>query len=101
MVFYPSAELKSTPNDWGMDFENVALTTTDAVRLHGWYLPVKESKQALLFFHGNGGNISHRGESLEIFHSLGLDPEGHLPGPSGRPYPLVDFGNEPIKELFS
>ena len=35
-----------------------------------------------------------------IFHSLGLDPEGHLPGPSGRPYPLVDFGNEPIKELF-
>jgi len=73
MVFYPSAELKSTPNDWGMDFENIALTTTDSVRLHGWYLPVKESKQALLFFHGNGGNISHRGESLKIFHSLGLN----------------------------
>ena len=26
---------------------------------------------------------------------------GHLPGPSGRPFPLVDFGNEPIKELFA
>lgn len=35
-----------------------------------------------------------------IFHSLGLDPEGHLPGPAGRPFPLVDFGNEPIRELF-
>ena len=23
------------------------------------------------------------------------------PGPSGRPFPLVDFGNEPIKELFA
>ena len=41
MVFYPSTELKSTPNDWGMDFENVTLTTSDSVRLHGWYLPGK------------------------------------------------------------
>ena len=36
-----------------------------------------------------------------IFHSLGLDPTTHLPGPSGRPFPLVDFGAKPILELFS
>ena len=36
-----------------------------------------------------------------IFHSLGLDPAGHLPGPGGRPFPLTDLGTEPIKELFS
>jgi hypothetical protein len=36
-----------------------------------------------------------------IFHSLGLDHEGHLPGPSGRPFPLVDFGCHPIRELFT
>lgn len=35
-----------------------------------------------------------------IFHSLGFDLEDHLPGPSGRPFPLVDFGSEPVKELF-
>jgi hypothetical protein len=35
-----------------------------------------------------------------IFHSLGLDHTAMLPGPAGRPFPLVDFGNEPIKELF-
>jgi hypothetical protein len=35
-----------------------------------------------------------------IFHSLGLDPEIDLPGPQGRPFPLVDFGKHPIKELF-
>ena len=35
-----------------------------------------------------------------IFHSLGLDLESHLPGPSGRPFPLVDIGSEQIKELF-
>ena len=35
-----------------------------------------------------------------IFHALGFDLEEHLPGPSGRPFPLVDFGNDPIRELF-
>lgn len=27
----------------------------------------------LLFIHGNAGNISHRLESIQIFHQLGLD----------------------------
>lgn len=35
-----------------------------------------------------------------IYHSLGFDTEAHLPGPAGRPFPLVDFGKKPIKELF-
>ncbi len=35
-----------------------------------------------------------------IYHSLGLDLTTHLPGPQGRPFPLVDFGTQPIKELF-
>jgi uncharacterized protein (DUF1501 family) len=35
-----------------------------------------------------------------IYHSLGLDLETHLPGPSSRPFPLVDFGTRPITELF-
>ena len=35
-----------------------------------------------------------------IFKSLGYDTESHLPGPAGRPFPLVDFGKQPIDELF-
>lgn len=35
-----------------------------------------------------------------IFHSLGIDHTSHLPGPANRPFPLVDVGREPIKELF-
>ena len=35
-----------------------------------------------------------------IFHSLGLDLEAHLPGPAGRPFPLVDFGRREVKDLF-
>lgn len=35
-----------------------------------------------------------------IFHSLGLDLETHLPGPSGRPFPIVNFGTHEVRELF-
>ncbi len=35
-----------------------------------------------------------------IYHSLGLDLETKLPGPQGRPFPLVDFGKHEIHELF-
>jgi len=35
-----------------------------------------------------------------IFHALDLDLDAHLPGPQGRPFPLVDFGTKPITELF-
>lgn len=35
-----------------------------------------------------------------IFHSLGLDFKAHLPGPGGRPFPLVDSGHREIHELF-
>jgi uncharacterized protein (DUF1501 family) len=36
-----------------------------------------------------------------IFHSLGLNLEKTLPGPSGRPFPLVDSGHHEIQELFA
>lgn len=35
-----------------------------------------------------------------IYKSLGFDLDTALPGPSGRPFPLVDFGKHEIKELF-
>ncbi|MGN6546305.1 MAG: DUF1501 domain-containing protein [Aureliella sp.] len=35
-----------------------------------------------------------------IFHSLGLDLETTLPGPAGRPFPIVDSGFREIRELF-
>ena len=35
-----------------------------------------------------------------IFKAMDLDLDAHLPGPQGRPFPLVDFGTKPITELF-
>jgi len=73
MVFFPDRQLVATPADWGFEYEDVFLQTPDGVRLHGWYLPRPGTERTLLFFHGNAGNISHRGESIAIFHRLGLN----------------------------
>ncbi len=77
MVFYPLRTLEATPRDWGLAFEEVRFRTEDGETLHGWYLPcarpAPQDCDTLLFLHGNAGNISHRGDSLRIFHRLGLN----------------------------
>jgi uncharacterized protein (DUF1501 family) len=35
-----------------------------------------------------------------VYHSLGIDLNHELPGPQGRPIPIVDYGVRPIMELF-
>jgi uncharacterized protein len=73
MIFFPSNSLIETPTDWGLQYEDTTLETADGIRLHGWFIPRQGASRVLLFFHGNAGNISHRRESVMIFHRLGLN----------------------------
>ena len=72
MIFFPDRRLMTTPDQGGMTYEDVFFDTEDSVRLHGWFVPAESARATLLFFHGNAGNISHRIESIRIFHDLGL-----------------------------
>jgi len=75
LIYYPnvpSRELTASPADIGLHYKSVTLSTSDNVKLHGWFIPASAEKGTLLFFHGNAGNISHRLDSLKIFHDLGL-----------------------------
>lgn len=74
----PSRTLIATPHSVGLAYETVQLTTQDEVRLHAWYIPARKKANwrlvpTLLFFHGNAGNISHRLDSLRLFHDLSLN----------------------------
>ena len=71
-VFFPSSSIRTTPVELNLPFEDVDLISPDNVRLHGWYVPAPQTRATLLFFHGNSGNMSHRLESIKIFHDLGL-----------------------------
>ncbi|MDD2453329.1 alpha/beta hydrolase [Aminivibrio sp.] len=71
LVFFPHRELRTDPSERGLEYEDVSFRAGDGTLLHGWFLPGK-GRGTLLFCHGNAGNISHRLDSLEIFHRLGL-----------------------------
>ena len=73
MTFFPARELPQTPADWGMPYGDVNLVTASSERVHGWYIPAPGARYTVLFLHGNGGNIGHRGETVEILHRLGLN----------------------------
>jgi fermentation-respiration switch protein FrsA (DUF1100 family) len=75
LLYYPnlpSREIAYTPDQLGIAYEEVNIRTSDDVLLHGWYVPVSRPRAVVLFFHGNAGNISHRLDSLKIFHDLNL-----------------------------
>lgn len=71
MVFYPLKEIEATPKDWGLSYESLKLNASDTIS--AWYIPHSEAEKTILFFHGNGGNMSHRGDSIYLFHKLKLN----------------------------
>lgn len=73
LVFYPGIEreIVATPGQVGLPYEDIQLKTSDDVSLHGWYIPAPQSRGTVLFLHGNAGNISHRLDSVRMFHRLG------------------------------
>ena len=73
MIFFPLKDINSTPNDWGLSFEPVSLRLKDNTKVSAWYIPHPQALKTVLFFHGNGGNMSHRASSVSVFHQLKLN----------------------------
>lgn len=69
-LFYPARQMVSTPSSAGLAWEDVYFTAGDGVRLNGWWVPAASPRCAVLFCHGNGGNISFLVSTIAIYHSL-------------------------------
>ena len=69
----PSRQVEATPADLGLAFDAVTLRTADGEALAGWFIPASVARGTLLYLHGNGGNIGHRLDQIEVFHRLGLN----------------------------
>ena len=72
-LYSPEGEVSSTPDELDLKFEDIVFKSADGLNLSGWYIPAKDSKLTLLFCHGNGGNMAHRLDSINIFQNLGLN----------------------------
>jgi fermentation-respiration switch protein FrsA (DUF1100 family) len=46
------------------DIQELKLACADGTAIHAWWLPCPKAKSALLYLHGNAGNLSGRGPTL-------------------------------------
>jgi len=72
LLFHPAKEIDYSPQELGIEFEEVFFEAPLGVRLSGWYIPGSGSGPTVLFCHGNAGNMGHRLDSINFFNELGL-----------------------------
>lgn len=64
--------LDHTPHDYNMDYQSIYLQTPDGELIHSYWIYQAETNDpntlTMLYFHGAGGNISHRLEILRLFY---------------------------------
>lgn len=73
MVFLPGKTIFMTPDDAGMEYEDIYIEVAENVSINAWFIGADASIGTVLFCHGNAGSMSHRVETAGIFHSLGLN----------------------------
>jgi fermentation-respiration switch protein FrsA (DUF1100 family) len=73
LVYHPTPARVSWYRPPSPDIRDVEMWTTEGEVIHGWWLPRGGSAGALLYLHGNAGNLSGRGETIVALRTaLGL-----------------------------
>lgn len=78
-LYFPRQELRDV-GEFDFPIETVALRTRDSVRLVGWVIPAPATPAEaadssafwFLYFHGNAGNISSRGNTIHYRNFRGM-----------------------------
>lgn len=91
-IFTPSKRITATPADKSIPYQEIWFQSGDGVRLNGWFIKGAPWNPLVLFFHGNGGNLSANLDYIKLLH--------------GRGYPIFIFdyrgygksSGQPLKE---
>ena len=71
LVFQPSSAKSFWVEKPDSKIQDVTATLPDGTKLHGWWLPPRSPELgAVLYCHGNGGNVCHRGPIMLDFHTF-------------------------------
>ena len=73
MLYQPTPGVDITPEQLGVEAEQIFLTPSDdpEVAVHAFWLEQPGATRAILFFHGNAGNASHRLPNAVALRNLG------------------------------
>jgi uncharacterized protein len=69
LEFFPTRYPDGNWQPPGLKFEDAWFEAADGTKLHGWYVPCENARAAVLFSHGNGGNLTHREDSLRMLQA--------------------------------
>jgi uncharacterized protein len=97
LIFFPHATMMTTPAELNIRYKDVWLPVSTG-KIHGWWLESsKTNAPVLLYFHGNGSNISDNVNRASRFHEMGMsvlliDYRGY--GKSSGPFPSESLVHE-------
>lgn len=72
LVFFPHTGEDRNPGSLGIPYTAVTLTTSDGERIIAWQLEPEQPIADVVYFHGNGGNLSVWMPVLASLHALRL-----------------------------
>ncbi|HVK10938.1 MAG TPA: alpha/beta fold hydrolase [Gemmataceae bacterium] len=64
LVFHPTTAAQNWEPAPSTAIRDVTFASPAGVPVHGWWLPRAAEAPVLVVFHGNGGNLSHRGRTM-------------------------------------
>lgn len=72
VIFFPKRAIKATPEDWGLNYQEIKLETPDSEQIYAWFIPGERKSPVILFCHGNSSNMSSPAhlQIMNIFNSL-------------------------------
>ena len=68
LIYFPAVYPEGDWEPEGLPIEDAWFESDDGTQLHGRYVPKESAGAAVLLCHGNGGNITHRIDTLEMLH---------------------------------
>ena len=81
LFFKPRRELRATPADVGLAYEDLTIATADGISIGAWWLAGPSSSArdlpglpfTLLYLHGANTNLGDRVDALRHWHDLGFE----------------------------
>jgi fermentation-respiration switch protein FrsA (DUF1100 family) len=72
LLFHPATATEWEPAPDSLHTQDLELTAANGTRIHAWWCPPpgwEPSRGAILYCHGNAGNLSHRGETALLWQA--------------------------------